>query len=160
MREMLPSEYASQDCSIARALEVVGERWTLLIVREALLGARSFDDFTAGLGVASNTLTRRLDSLVDDGVLVRVTDPTDRRRRIYNLTEKGRRLGVVVEALREWGDRYGPGRPPVSFQHRDCGGNVELAMRCTACAEDLDPLADLMRTQYRPIRRHDAHRSA
>lgn len=150
----LPRDYATQDCSIARALEVVGERWTLLVVRAALLGARTFDDFSEVLGVATNTLSRRLESLVAAGVLVRTEDPTDRRRRMYTLTAKGRRLDVVVEALREWGDRYeAGGRPPVSFSHRGCGGDVVVELRCGRCGERLDTAADVVRHEHRPVRR-------
>jgi DNA-binding HxlR family transcriptional regulator len=153
----LPRDYGTQDCSVARALEVVGERWTLLIVRSALLGAQTFDDFAAALGVATNTLTKRLESLVDAEVLVRTEDPTDKRRRIYNLTAKGRRLEVVVEALREWGDRYeAGGRPPVSFSHRGCGGDLEIDMRCARCGAHLDTRADVARHEHRPVRRPEA----
>ncbi len=150
---MLPDAYDGQDCSVARALEVVGERWTLLVVREALLGSATFDEFAQRLGVATNTLSRRLDRLVDAGVLERSVDDADRRRRRYELTESGRELAVVVEALRAWGDRHGGVSPPIEFTHAGCGGIVDLVARCRSCGSDVDLVGDLHRREHRPVRR-------
>src|ERR1041384_2191025 len=98
---MLKSDYHGQDCSIARALEVVGERWTLLIVRDAFRGIRRFDDFQESLGISRNVLTERLARLVDEGVLERVPYQQRPERFEYVLTAKGRELRVALAALRQ-----------------------------------------------------------
>jgi len=92
---VLPNDYEGQNCSIARALEVVGERWTLLIIRDALLGLRRFDQFQESLGIARNVLTRRLNRLVEEGILARVRYSERPERYEYRLTTKGRDLAVV-----------------------------------------------------------------
>jgi DNA-binding HxlR family transcriptional regulator len=135
---MLPSEYDSQDCSIARSLEVLGERWTLLVVREALLGTTRYDEFLERLGAPTNTLAKRLVHLVDLGVLEKQPYRNGRQRYEYVLTEKGRALGTVVESLREWGDEHlSEGHPPVQVRHSSCGGEVEVELRCKKCGDRL-----------------------
>jgi DNA-binding HxlR family transcriptional regulator len=109
---MLKRDYRDQTCSIARALEIVGERWTLLIVRDVFLGLRRFDDLQASLGVARNVLTDRLNRLVDEGVLERVRYSEHPPRYEYRLTPKGLDLNVALTALRQWGDRYLCEQPP------------------------------------------------
>jgi DNA-binding HxlR family transcriptional regulator len=109
---MLKRDYEGQVCSIARALEVVGERWTLLIVRDVALGLRRFDELVDSLGIASNVLTDRLNRLVDEGVLERVRYSERPERFEYELTKKGRELGVALLALMQWGDRYISDKPP------------------------------------------------
>ena len=109
---MLRNDYAGQDCSIARALEVVGERWTLLIIRDAFLGLRRFDQFLESLGIARNVLTDRLGRLVDEGILDRVRYSERPERYEYRLTRKGRDLGIALAGLRQWGDKYLSDRPP------------------------------------------------
>src|SRR5438309_1100324 len=106
---MLNRDYEGQNCSIARALEVVGERWTLLIIRDVLLGLHRFDEFQASLGIARNVLTDRLNRLVDEGVFERVLYSERPDRHEYRLTPKGRELNVALTALREWGERHAPG---------------------------------------------------
>lgn len=130
---MLHSRYPNQVCSIARALEVVGERWSLLIVRDALQGVRRFEDFQRSLDIARNVLTARLDHLVSQGVLMRRPYGPTGRRHGYELTEKGRQLAVAVTALMNWGDRYypAPGGPPRRVEHIDCGSPVVVAMICS-----------------------------
>src|SRR5205823_10250398 len=103
---VLNREYQGQNCSIARALELVGERWTLLIVRDAFLGLRRFDEFQASLGIARNVLTDRLNRLVDEGIFERVRYSERPERFEYRLTPKGRDLNVALSALRQWGDTY------------------------------------------------------
>jgi len=102
---MLPRTYDGQECSIARALEVVGGRWTLLILRDALMGMRRFEEFRASLGIAANVLSSRLDQLVDAGLLQR--EPYSERppRFDYVPTERGEELWPVLLELREWGAR-------------------------------------------------------
>src|SRR5262245_42324345 len=109
---MLKRGYEGQVCSIARALEVVGDRWTLLIVRDVALGVRRFDELLVGLGVASNVLSDRLSRLVADGVLERVAYSDRPVRYEYRLTDKGRELGVVLIGLMQWGDRHISDKPP------------------------------------------------
>jgi DNA-binding HxlR family transcriptional regulator len=109
---LLKRDYRHQTCSIARTLEIVGERWTLLIVRDVFLGLRRFDDLQASLGVARNVLTERLNRLVDEGILERVRYSEHPPRYEYRLTPKGIDLNVALAALRQWGDRYLSEQPP------------------------------------------------
>jgi DNA-binding HxlR family transcriptional regulator len=102
---VLNRTYAGQDCSIARALEIVGERWTLLIVRDVLGGLRRFDELQQSLGIARNVLAVRLDRLVEEGVLDRVPYCERPPRYEYRLTRKGRDLEAALTALRRWGDQ-------------------------------------------------------
>jgi DNA-binding HxlR family transcriptional regulator len=131
---MLGRTYDDQVCSVARALEIVGERWTLLIVRDALLGKRRFDEFRESLGLARNVLSDRLGKLVDHGILQRVEYQERPVRQEYHLTARGRELRTVVLALMQWGDRNVPGPlgPPRVARHAECGAAVtELPV----CAE-------------------------
>ena len=109
---MLKRDYDGQNCSIARALEIVGERWTLLIVRDASLGLARFEQFQQSLGVARNVLTDRLNRLVEEGILERVRYNERPERYEYRLTGKGRELDVALSALRQWGDKHVSERPP------------------------------------------------
>jgi DNA-binding HxlR family transcriptional regulator len=136
---VLPSAYADETCSIARALELVGERWTLLIIRQALLGTRRFDEFQSELGIARNVLTARLERLVEAGILRRALYQERPKRYEYRLTKKGTDLWPVLMALLQWGDRYeAPDGPPVLIQHRHCGGELDDRRRCRRCGEELD----------------------
>jgi DNA-binding HxlR family transcriptional regulator len=109
---MLKRNYEGQNCSIARALEIVGERWTLLIVRDAFLGRRRFDEFQESLGIARNVLADRLKRLVDEGILERVCYSERPERYEYRLTPKGRDLQIALAGLRQWGDKYLSAKPP------------------------------------------------
>jgi DNA-binding HxlR family transcriptional regulator len=102
---VLSRSYEGQECSIARALEVVGERWTLLIVRDVLAGLCRFDQLQASLGIARNVLAGRLSRLVEEGILERVPYSKRPPRHEYRLTEKGRELEPALTALRRWGDQ-------------------------------------------------------
>lgn len=115
-------------CSIARSLGVLGERWSLLILRDAFEGIARFAEFRESLGVATDVLTARLTMLVESGVLRRVEyqDPGDRRRSAYELTDSGRELFVVLAALQEWGDRHVPCEEGPSILRRDTGSGDEL----------------------------------
>ncbi len=136
---MLNKHYDSQVCSIAGALEVVGERWSLLIVRDVLLGRRRFDELQASLGIARNVLQTRLTRLVDQGVLEKRLYRERPPRYEYRLTEKGLDLWPTLVALMYWGDEYAapPAGPPVLLTHRTCGGAVDEHRTCTACGERL-----------------------
>ena len=133
---MLGRSYDQQVCSIARALEVVGERWTLLIVRDALFAqVTRFNDFQHNLGLATNVLKTRLDSLVAAGLMERHPSGSKERSE-YWLTEKGRDLAPALIALTAWGDRWAsPDGPPILYQHTNCGGSVAQALRCATCGE-------------------------
>ena len=109
---MLKRDYEGQNCSIARALEVVGERWTLLIIRDVFLGLRRFDQLQESLGVARNVLTDRLGRLVEERILERVQYSERPPRYEYRLTAKGRELNVALTALRQWGDQHLSDKPP------------------------------------------------
>jgi DNA-binding HxlR family transcriptional regulator len=109
---VLKRDYDGQNCSIARALEVVGERWTLLIVRDAFLGLRRFDEFQESLGIARNVLTDRLNRLVAEGILERVRYSERPERFEYRLTTKGRELNIALAGLRQWGDKHLSEKPP------------------------------------------------
>jgi DNA-binding HxlR family transcriptional regulator len=136
---MRRTSFESVNCSVARALEIVGEWWSLLIVRDALLGVRRFDDFQARLGISRNVLAQRLQTLVDQGVLERVPYSEHPPRHEYRLTEKGRALWQVVNAMREWGDAWAPtpGGPPSLLVHRTCGEVTRVVPTCEHCGEEL-----------------------
>jgi DNA-binding HxlR family transcriptional regulator len=128
--------YSSSNCSIARTLQVVGEKWTLLVLREAFYGVRRFDDFHAALGCARNLLSARLKTLVAHGLLEKrgYRDDRGRGRHEYRLTDKGRDLFPAVVALMQWGDRWAAddAGPAVVLSHRDCGERVTAQLSCAA----------------------------
>jgi DNA-binding HxlR family transcriptional regulator len=138
---VLQRDYPGQVCSIARALEVVGERWTLLILRNALLGMERFDELQADLGIATNVLTSRLKRLTDEHVLERVPDPERPGRPKYVLTDKGAQLGPALIVLMKWGDRHypTPGGPPRLTIHAGCGGTIGQDLLCDRCGTPLRP---------------------
>ena len=115
---MLNRDYEGQNCSIARALEIVGERWTLLIIRDVFLGRRRFDQLQESLGIARNVLTDRLNRLVDEGVLERVLYSERPERYEYRLTTMGGDLNIALAAFRQWGDQYLSEKPPVLLRRK------------------------------------------
>ena len=128
-----------QVCSVARTLEVVGERWTILILRDALIGVRRFDNFLNRLGIARNVLTDRLNRLVDSGIMERVAYQERPLRHEYRLTRKGLELSPVIFTLMEWGDRYisYEDGPPRVLEHAGCGGHVVTQLACEDCGRPL-----------------------
>jgi DNA-binding HxlR family transcriptional regulator len=136
---VLNNTYEGQTCSVARSLEVVGERWTILILRDAFLGVRRFDDFQRSLGVARNVLNTRLQRLVAEGLLERRRYQDRPERYEYRLTEMGRDLWPAIVALMQWGDRWlgAEQGAPMAMEHRGCGGGVSDRRTCTACGADL-----------------------
>lgn len=138
---MLQRDYPDQTCSIARSLEVVGERWTLLILRDAVLGIERFEEFQDSLGIATNVLTNRLKLLCDEGVLERVPDEQRPGRPKYVLTAKGAELGPALLVLMKWGDRHypTPSGPPRLSLHVGCGGNIGSDFRCDRCGNPARP---------------------
>lgn len=127
------------ECSVAQALDVIGEWWTLLIIRDCFLGVRRFDEFVERLGISRNVLTDRLDKLVAAGVLERRAYDAARGRHDYVLTDKGRALWPVVTTLREWGDDWitGPGNEPIVIEHRACGNVARTRLVCDCCGEPM-----------------------
>jgi len=125
---MLEREYPGQNCSLARALEIVGERWTLLIIRDAFLGLRRFDQFQESLGIARNVLTDRLNWLVAEGVLERVRYAERPIRHEYQLTPKGRDLLLPLTAFRQWGDKYLSPKPPALLRRKSDSEEILAAL--------------------------------
>jgi DNA-binding HxlR family transcriptional regulator len=144
---MLNRTYDNQTCSIARTLEIIGERWTLLIMRDALSGLRRFEQFQDSLGIARNVLTDRLARLVEAGLLERVPYSQRPPRYEYRPTAKGQELGIALLALMAWGDRHAapPAGPPLITQRRGCGGDVAVHLACTRCAQPVDAQAQALR---------------
>lgn len=127
----------NQPCSIARALAVVGDRWTMLILRNAFMGIRRFDDFHANLGVTRHLLSDRLKRLVEEGVLKKVPYEDRQQRFEYRLTEKGRDFYPILLGLIQWGDKWmdqGLGAP-LDYIHQDCGKKFTPVMVCSECKE-------------------------
>jgi DNA-binding HxlR family transcriptional regulator len=157
---VLGRTYDDQVCSLARALEVVGERWTLLIVRDAMFGVRRFDEFQANLGIARNVLQARLERLVDHGIFEKRRYQQRPERYEYRLTEKGLGLWPTIVALMQWGDAHAQPEagPPVLLEHRDCGGAIDTHRICARCGEKLGPRDAWARpgpgaTETHPLRR-------
>src|SRR3954449_11936181 len=135
---MLGRTYEGQNCSVAKTLEIVGERWTVLILREIYFGHRRFDEMAQNLGIARNVLTQRLQRLIDQEVLEKVAYQQRPERFEYRLTEKGLDLWPVMVTLMQFGDRYyAPDGPPIVLTHRDCGGTLDPHRVCTACGAKL-----------------------
>jgi DNA-binding HxlR family transcriptional regulator len=155
----LPSTYADRNCSVARALEVVGERWTLLIVRDAFFGVRRFGDFVTQLNVPRAVLSDRLKFLVQEGVLVRDDDGAGNVE--YRLTAKGVGLWPVVRALMNWGDEfYSPSGVKRIVRHDQDGGLLDHEGRCEDCGSvvpvpeiriELGPGFDLTSSGHDPV---------
>ena len=126
--------WSTDNCTIGRAMEVLGEKWTFVVLREVFNGIRRFDDMRRHTGIPRQVLTDRLALLVDQDVLRRepYREAGQRERHEYRLTEKGIALFPVLVAIAQWGDRYlaGPEGPPIEFVHRDCGSPVEVHLRC------------------------------
>jgi DNA-binding HxlR family transcriptional regulator len=128
--------FAQMDCSVAQCLEVVGEWWSLLIVRDAFFGVTRFDDFQRSLGISRNVLHQRLERLIDAGVLTKVPYSTRPPRSEYRLTDMGRDLWPVLTAMRQWGDRYAaPNGARLALVHKGCGATTDVELVCASCGE-------------------------
>ncbi len=146
---VLGKDYEGQDCAIARALEVVGERWTLLIVRDALYGVRRFNDFQEHLDVPKAVLAERLSRLVEQGILERTPDPDHGGRHLYELTAAGRELWPVLHALLVWGDGNRAQNSRL-FRHATCGTELDSHGACPACG--VTPAVEDILSEPRPRR--------
>jgi DNA-binding HxlR family transcriptional regulator len=137
------AEIRSTRCSIARALSVVGDRWTLLLLREAFLGTTRFEDFRNYTGAARHLVADRLGALVEAGVLERTQYHRGPPRFEYGLTDKGRDLYPVIVGLLAWGDRWmGDEKgPSLVIEHEPCGHTITPELRCPACNERVDATA-------------------
>jgi DNA-binding HxlR family transcriptional regulator len=128
------TNYQASNCSIARTLQVVGEKWTLLILRESFYGSTRFEQFHRVLSCPRNLLSERLTKLVEEGILERseYREPGARARNEYRLTGEGRELALALLALQQWGDRHkaDPEGPPVVAQHGGCGKDLHVALVC------------------------------
>jgi DNA-binding HxlR family transcriptional regulator len=135
---VLYRDYPEQECSLARALEVIGERWSLLIVRDVFAGIRRYEDLHRSLDIARNILQTRLNRLCDEEVLERRRYAAKRYE--YYLTKKGLALWAPMMALLRWGDSYyAEAGPPRVFKHRGCGGRMDARLTCGKCGEALGP---------------------
>jgi DNA-binding HxlR family transcriptional regulator len=132
---MLGRTYEREVCSAARALEIAGERWSLLILRNAAFaGMTRFTDFQESLGIAPNILASRLEHFVAEGIMT--ATPVLSAYAEYRLTDKGLDFKPVIIALTEWGDRWAaPDGPPVVIEHTVCGGHVTLSLECESCGQ-------------------------
>ena len=137
---MKRTPFADWPCSIARAVDLLGDWWTPLVLRECYYGVRRFDDFQRSLGIGRNILTQRLKRLVDEGVLERRQYQDRPVRHEYVLTDKGRDFFPVIAAMVRWGDRWlaGEAGPPVVLHHRPCGHDLEAEVVCSQCGEPVE----------------------
>ena len=132
-------DFPRDACSVASTLEIVGERWTLHVLREAFLGVRRFEDFRRNIGVARNILSDRLNTLVAEGILRRERYSEHPPRYEYRLTRKGVDLyGILIE-LMKWGNRWTPQPegPALVLRHKDCGAVMEPVHACPDCGEQV-----------------------
>jgi DNA-binding HxlR family transcriptional regulator len=128
--------FSDMHCSVAQCLEVVGEWWSMLILRDAFFGVTRFDQFRERLGISRNILNQRLAGLVGAGVLAKVPYSDHPPRYDYRLTDKGRDLWPVLTAMRQWGDKYeAPDGPPVKLIHKNCGQVCDAMLVCSSCGE-------------------------
>ncbi|MCP2341580.1 winged helix-turn-helix transcriptional regulator [Actinomadura rupiterrae] len=134
---MQRTSFAEMHCSIGQSLERVGEWWTPLIVRDVHLGLHRFDDIAENLGISRNLLTRRLETLVADGIVERRAYQERPLRHEYHLTQAGRELVPVLMALMAWGDKWATpeGGPPVRLVHDGCGAEFTAQVSCSECGE-------------------------
>lgn len=141
------NEIDTVECSIARALSVVGDRWTLMILRDAFLGIRRFDAIQRDLGLTSHRLSNRLGKLVRDGIFARVEYQKRPRRFEYRLTEKGIDLFPLIVVLNTWGDRWmaGSAGAPIELVHRNCGRATKPMLTCPNCKEKVAPREMILR---------------
>ncbi len=153
-------EISAEQCSVARASAVIGDRWTLVILSDAFLGVRRFEDFEERLGISRTTLANRLKHLVQHGVLLRKKYQKNPARYEYRLTDKGRDLYPVITTILNWGDKYcsDEAGPPILRKHISCGRDILPKLTCPKCQEevtarDVQARARPPRDGSQPIRR-------
>lgn len=131
--------------SVAEVVNVLGDTWSILIIRDACMGISRFDDFQRHLGVARNVLSNRIKKLMAAGILVRVEYSEKPLRFEYKLTEKGSELWVLIAVLRQWGDRWiaPEGKAPFTVSHKNCGGTLDAKVECNACSANVKFLDEM-----------------
>jgi DNA-binding HxlR family transcriptional regulator len=131
---------ADWPCTIARSADILGDHWNLLLIRQACLGSRRFDDFQNALGIGRNILTTRLNGLVDADIFHKVAYQDKPARYEYRLTEKGREVYPILAAMAAWGDRWllGPGGTPLILHHTACDHDMRAVVVCSHCDQPLD----------------------
>jgi DNA-binding HxlR family transcriptional regulator len=136
---MKRTSFANWPCSVARTMDLLGDWWTPLVLREAFYGIRRFDEFQSGLGIARNTLADRLRRLVDEGLLEKQPYQRDPVRYDYLLTDKGRDFFGVIAAMMRWGDRWlaEEAGPPITMHHHSCGHDTHAEVVCASCREPI-----------------------
>lgn len=136
---MRRTSFAGSQCPIARTVDLIGDWWTPLVVREAFYGVRRFDEMQQALGIGRNVLTERLRRLVKEGLLTRSKYQDHPERFEYGLTEKGQDLLPVLAAMIEWGDKWlrSRGERSITLRHRTCGKRMRAAVVCSSCGEPL-----------------------
>lgn len=135
---MLRNDYDGQLCSIAKSLELIGERWTLLVIRDVFNGKRRFDELQESLGIARNVLSSRLQRLVDEDILEKRAYRERPTRYEYFLAERGLDLWPVLVTMLKWGDKHlADGGPPLIVLHEECGGEVTNHLTCEKCGQPL-----------------------
>jgi len=134
------NELSEQPCSVARSVAVIGDRWTLMILRDCFLGVRRFEAFQSRLGISRTIVADRLKHLTDEGVLRRAAYQENPTRHEYRLTEKGMELHPVVMAIVHWGDRHyaGEAGPPLLHRHKACGHDFHAVQTCSECGEAVE----------------------
>ncbi len=138
-------------CSVANAIDILGDRWCFLILREAFFGIRSYDVFLKNLGIATNILSNRLKILVENKIMDRDRDLKDARRFLYRLTEKGLDIYPIVLAFMNWGDKWLADEtgPPLVLLHKKCDHRLEPVMSCSYCGEKINPKEVSYREVYK-----------
>lgn len=144
---MRRTSFENWPCPVARVVDLFGDSWTTLVLRDAFYGVRRFDEFRRSLGIARNTLTDRLRLLVDEGLLRRVRYQSDPERFEYLLTDKGRDFFPVLAAMARWGDRWlaGADGPPITFHHTGCGHDTGAEVVCAECGAPISAADTEMR---------------
>lgn len=136
---MRRASFTDINCSVAQTLELIGEWWTILILRDAFFGVTRFDQFQQRLGIARNVLTDRLNTLVDSGIMERHAYDEARGRTDYRLTKKGRALWPIIVTLRQWGDEwlYEPEDRPLDIVHQTCQAHTGFDLACRSCGDTI-----------------------
>lgn len=134
-------DLADQPCSVARTIAIIGDRWTMMIIRDCFNGSRRFDEFQVSLGISRTIVTDRLNLLVEEGVLTKVPYQEKPIRYEYRLTEKGLDLYPILLSMFSWGDRYYATKegPPLLFRHKTCGHDFHSKVCCSECDQELKP---------------------
>ena len=134
-----PTNIKNIKCSLVQTVEMLGDRWSLLILRETFFGVKRFDGFRTNLGIATNILSNRLKQLVKNDILSRTRDQNDTRRFVYKLTEKGLDIYPIVLAMLNWGDRWLSWEegPPLLLYHKTCGNQLIASFQCVHCGKEV-----------------------